>query len=312
MLENQTIERTTSDNKDFQFLTQQLDHELWYELNEDRGTYDQYNKVPGLQTVVVVYVNDEPAATGCFKKYNRNTVEIKRMFVQKQFRGRGLSKLVLTALEDWAKELRFDYTILETSIHFAAANALYKNSGYEIIPNYDQYEGLEESVCMKKLIAPSEFSNLKDIEYFNFEEDFIEKNVRCIPMIVRFKMDAAGIKLKLAEWSRFKKEERVKLALMPTSTAKELQDYRQYLTKLVMQYTSTNPTELPVENNPDWNNRESISTAVVEKSKEFNASITLHQWQQLTSLQRFALLKLSKSGHENINFPKAFKEFNLT
>ncbi|WP_353849846.1 nitrate reductase associated protein, partial [Hydrotalea sp.] len=33
----------------------------------------------------------------------------------------------------------------------------------------------------------------KKIEYFQFEEDFVEENVRCIPMIVRFKMDAVGI-----------------------------------------------------------------------------------------------------------------------
>ena len=311
MVVNQTIERTTSDDKDFQYLVRQLDTELWDELHEDQATYDQYNKVPDLKTVVVVYVNDEAAATGCFKKYNHNTVEIKRMFVQKQFRGLGLSKIVLTALEDWAKELGFDYAILETSKHFISANSLYKNSGYEIIPNYDQYKGLEESVCMKKLIAPSEFSDLKDIEYFNFEEDFIEKNVRCIPMIVRFKMDAAGIKLKLAEWSKFKREERVELALMPATTAEELQAYHQYLTKLVVQYTGINPTELVVEDNPDWDNVKTVPEVITEKSKEFDATIVLKQWQNLTSLQRFALLKLSKSGHENINFPKALKEFNL-
>ena len=47
----------------------------------------------------------------------------------------------------------------------------------------------------------SVFKDMAGIEYFNFEEDFVEKNIRCIPMIVRFKMDKAGIKLKLAEWS---------------------------------------------------------------------------------------------------------------
>ena len=46
--------------------------------------------------------------------------------------------------------------------------------------------------------------------YFNFEEDFVENNVRCIPMIVRFKLDACGIKLKLSEWSKMVIEERKK------------------------------------------------------------------------------------------------------
>ena len=49
MVVNQTIERTTSEGKDFQYLARQLDTELWDELHEDQATYDQYNKVPRLK-----------------------------------------------------------------------------------------------------------------------------------------------------------------------------------------------------------------------------------------------------------------------
>jgi GNAT superfamily N-acetyltransferase len=150
----QTIKRTTSNDKDFQWLIKQLDSELWNELQEDQAQYDQYNKVPDLNTVVVVYVDDQPAASGCFKKYNADTVEIKRMFVVKEHRGKNLSKMVLNELEHWAAESGFTYAILETSIHFIPATTLYKNAGYKIIPNYDQYKGLEESVCMKKSLPP--------------------------------------------------------------------------------------------------------------------------------------------------------------
>ena len=45
------------------------------------------------------------------------------------------------------------YAILETSIHFDVAKNLYQKAGYVVIPNYDQYEGLEESVCMKKKLV---------------------------------------------------------------------------------------------------------------------------------------------------------------
>ena len=95
MNERLTVKRTNSADEDFQQLILQLDHELWNELKEDQATYDQYNKVPDLDTVIVVYVSNRPAAIGCFKKYNKDTVEIKRMFVEKQSRGKGLSKLVL-------------------------------------------------------------------------------------------------------------------------------------------------------------------------------------------------------------------------
>ena len=69
-----------------------------------------------------------------------------------------------------------------------------------------------------KEICDSPFKTLQGIEYFNFEEDFVEENVRCIPMIVRFKMDKAGIKLKLAEWSKFKTEEKIELAVKNCNT----------------------------------------------------------------------------------------------
>src|SRR5215218_10479450 len=96
------LKRTTTSDKDFQYLVTCLDHELWVELKEDQATYDGFNKVPGIDTAVIVYAGTEPVACGCFKKFDDLTVEIKRMFVQKPWRGKGLSKAVLQALEKWA------------------------------------------------------------------------------------------------------------------------------------------------------------------------------------------------------------------
>jgi len=149
------IKRTTTGDKDFQFLIERLDKELWGELNEDQATYEQYNKVPDISTALVLYVNDEPAASGCFKEISDDTVEIKRMFVQKKFRGTGLSKKILQELEQWAIEKGYAYSILETSIHFQTARGLYTSNGYTIIPNYPPYVGLSESVCMKKNLQPT-------------------------------------------------------------------------------------------------------------------------------------------------------------
>ena len=95
MPDNILIKRTTTDDPDFTNLIRQLDDELWNELNEDQATYDQYNKVTQIPTAVVVYVNETPAASGCFKVLQNSTAEIKRMFVQKSHRGKGFSKSVL-------------------------------------------------------------------------------------------------------------------------------------------------------------------------------------------------------------------------
>jgi putative acetyltransferase len=151
IMENRFIlKRTTTADPDFQFLVRKLDHELWDELNEDQATYDQFNKVPDIKTALLIYVNDEPAACGCYKEFDKDTIEIKRMFVQKNYRGLGLSKKILQELETWAKENNYRQAILETSIHFKTAKNLYQASGYSITPNYPPYVGLAESVCMKK------------------------------------------------------------------------------------------------------------------------------------------------------------------
>lgn len=158
---------------------------------------------------------------------------------------------------------------------------------------------------------PSEFRDLTGIEYFLFEEDFIEQNVRCIPMIVRFKMDAAGIKLKLAEWAKFKPEERIELAIKECSTEKEVAMYKDHLAQLVMIRAARPATLMEIDRNPEWAQVNVIPVSVQEKANEFGWKISIGQWASLTNLQRFALLKLKRPGHENENFPIAMKEFGL-
>ena len=144
------LKRTTTADKDFQLLVNRLDHELWDELKEDQATYDPHNKVPDIKTALLIYINDEPVACGCFKPFDEETIEVKRMFVQKAYRGLGLSKKILNELEQWAIENNYRQAVLETSIHFTTARKLYETSGYAVIPNYGPYIGLQESVCMKK------------------------------------------------------------------------------------------------------------------------------------------------------------------
>lgn len=157
---------------------------------------------------------------------------------------------------------------------------------------------------------PSEFRDLKGIEYFQFEEDFVEANIRCIPMIVRFKMDAVGIKLKLSEWSKFKVEERIELALLPCNDEKEQEQYNNYLRSLIKKYTGDEATIMEINKHPEWD-IDVVPGTLSERLKKFDCILTDDKWRSLSNLQRFALLKLMKEGHENKNFPKAIKEFGL-
>ncbi len=157
------------------------------------------------------------------------------------------------------------------------------------------------------------FGGLKKIaqNYFYFEEDFIEDNVRCIPMYVRFKLDGCGIKLKLSEWSKMSVEERQQLSAAACTTNQDLLQYRQYLQQLIIQRTGQPATELLIDPAPVWSNIDELPQQLKEQVAQFNWSISLYQWQALSNLQRFALVKLCSSAHENKNLPKAIKEFGL-
>jgi len=150
-----------------------------------------------------------------------------------------------------------------------------------------------------------------DTVYFEFEEDFVEDNVRCIPMIVRFKLDACGIKLKLHEWCKMNLGERKQLAEMACSTPHETMHYRRFLRQLVMKRTGATATDLPAETAPDWANTHALPAILLHKAAEFGWHTSLQQWRRISNLQRFVLLKLCKPGHENVNFPKAYTEFGL-
>ena len=144
--------RTNSTQADFQSLVQLLDAELHVRDGADHAFYAQFNKIDSIQHVLVAYVNDQAVGCGAFKPFNENTVEIKRMFVRPEFRGQRIAEQVLTALETWAGELGMTSCVLETGYKQPEAIRLYERSGYERIPNYGQYIGVENSVCMSKSI----------------------------------------------------------------------------------------------------------------------------------------------------------------
>jgi hypothetical protein len=147
-------------------------------------------------------------------------------------------------------------------------------------------------------------------QFFNFEADFVDA-LRCIPMLVRYKLDTCGIKLKLAAWNQFSLTERSRLVELPCSTAAEIATYRDYLTELIRQHTGETATNLALDSHPAWLRDREIPHEVIEKARSVNIELNLDRWANLSPIQRFALIKLSRSSHENANFLPALREFGL-
>ena len=147
-------------------------------------------------------------------------------------------------------------------------------------------------------------------QFFQFEQDFVE-SLRCIPMQVRLKLDTCGIKLKLPQWHKLSPQERQTLVELPCSTESEIKAYRELLERLVLERAGVPATDLPVDPNPDWADATTIPIITQTAFQEFGVEVTLDQWSTLTIEQRFALIKLSRSNHENENLLPALKEFHV-
>ncbi len=147
------ILRTNSEHKDFIILVKKLDDYLKITDGDEHAFYNQFNNIDVLNHTIIAYKNEIPVGCGAFKKFNTKSVEIKRMYTCPEHRNIGIAATILKALEDWAKELKYDSCILETGIRQEEAVAFYKKRKYTIIPNYGQYKGIENSLCFIKTIA---------------------------------------------------------------------------------------------------------------------------------------------------------------
>lgn len=148
--------RTDSGNADFRALVALLDRDLSLRNGDDDAFYAQYNKVDAIKHVVVAYHHDVPVSCGAIKPFSNEATEVKRMYTKPEHRGRGIARQILSELETWAAELGFSECVLETGKQNPEAIRLYQKSGYVPIPNYGQYVGVENSVCMKKAVGRNE------------------------------------------------------------------------------------------------------------------------------------------------------------
>ena len=142
--------RTDSTNTDFIFLVNMLDADLAIRDGSDHSFYQQFNSVVSIKNVVVAYVEDRPVSCGAFKEFAAAAAEVKRMYTLTEFRGKGIASIVLNELEQWGRELSYSRFVLETGKKQPEAIRLYEKNGYHVISNYEQYIGVENSICFEK------------------------------------------------------------------------------------------------------------------------------------------------------------------
>ena len=88
--------RTDSDNRDFIELVRLLDTELAIVDGEDHSFYSQFNGIDKIRYVVLAYSGEKPLGCGAIKEYDRESMEIKRMYVAPESRNKGIASGILS------------------------------------------------------------------------------------------------------------------------------------------------------------------------------------------------------------------------
>ena len=142
--------------------------------------------------------------------------------------------------------------------------------------------------------------------YFYFEDDFI-RDLRCIPLCVRRKLDLIGIKLKLTHWQDFNLNEKTKIVNWP-DTKNELLDLKIFLKKITSNSKYGEAKEIERSINQPWQDKNKIPEQVLNAAIERGIKISIEKWRNLNELDRFAFCKLIRPSHEHQNLDKAFDE----
>ena len=141
---------------------------------------------------------------------------------------------------------------------------------------------------------------------FAFEQDFIG-NWRCIPLCVRRKLDLCGVKLKLNHWLQLSKDQRQVLVDWPDA-ADSLEQFRQHLRDCTRTMADGMAMDLQPVSGASWQKLAELPAAVQEAATARGVFLSLEQWEQLSELDRFALCKLARPGHDHHNLEAAFSE----
>lgn len=149
---------------------------------------------------------------------------------------------------------------------------------------------------------------------FEFEQDG-RYPLRRIPMIMRFNLDACGIRISLTAWITLSRDEREELVVMPCESESDKELYRTRIAAMLAQHAD-NPDAaielVEIEAAPAWKNSATLPQNMIESLQELGLPLPdVVQWTGLNDLQRFALIKLTRSGHKNANLLPAMKEFRL-
>lgn len=102
---------------------------------DDAAALGDYEPPAGV--FLVAQISGQPVGCGALRSCSPGVGEIKRMWVSREVRGRGVGRKLLEALEHAARARNFSAVRLDTHSALAEALQFYRTSGYREIPRFN-------------------------------------------------------------------------------------------------------------------------------------------------------------------------------
>ncbi len=115
-------------------------------LGEDNWFYHRYSEEEHIEKVWLAKDGGAPAGCIAFRTKEPGVGEVKRLFLRPEYRGRGISKELLAALERYAAEQGCRKLYLDTRTTFEPAVSLYRAAGFEVTFKQGLYIQMEKTL----------------------------------------------------------------------------------------------------------------------------------------------------------------------
>lgn len=143
---------TDGNNRDFQrfYLSTEEYYSTLVGGVQNRAGFIPYNISQSIGIVLVAYIGDTAVGCAGLKSYSAADAEIKRVWVEPEYRRRHTAEEMMKLIEYKARQLGYHRTILQTREIMQEAVSLYEKLGYHRTENYPPYDKLDGAVCYAK------------------------------------------------------------------------------------------------------------------------------------------------------------------
>ena len=113
-------------------------------LGEDRVYYTRYGEHEKLEKVWAAVISGQTVGCAAYRTKETSVGEVNRVYVREEFRGQGIAKMLMNAVEAHAREQNCERMFLDTRITLEPAVSMYRSRGFEEVFRAGLYVQMEK------------------------------------------------------------------------------------------------------------------------------------------------------------------------